>query len=438
MLIQLGLPGLAGARRGVARGRGQSRRDALPAAPAGGHPVPPLHFARHRRPPGDDRRGVPGLRRPDPVGRAHPEGGPGRGTGHSGATRGGRPGGAAGLHLPARRFEMVEVAGIARAADPNAIIWDAVDPGRLVFVGPEAFDVWTGTFSADPDGRPLAARGAGLPAPHRHPDLHPAPRPGGGDPRGGRRPAGGGAATSPGRWPAPRASAPSRSCPALIEEFGVRSVVFGAPILAMLALVVAGALYFLIYMAALALERESSETGPAAHARRLHLADHRHPHHPVGGDRLRRLAGGALRGARHGGAERADPADVHPHRRRGAVGVPGPLRAALRAGRRPADLHRHGPGHRPAGPARGARIAGAGLPAGPAVGVAALLPGRLPGRAGGGGPLRVAPAGPGRHLPAKRTPASIPSRWPPRPCSCSPAPCSCCGCCPCSCAASAG
>ena len=34
--------------------------------------------------------------------------------------------------------------------------------------------------------------------------------------------------------------------PALIEEFGVRSVVFGAPILAMLALVVAGALYFLI------------------------------------------------------------------------------------------------------------------------------------------------------------------------------------------------
>ncbi|MCU0282176.1 MAG: hypothetical protein MUE66_10290, partial [Acidimicrobiia bacterium] len=39
----------------------------------------------------------------------------------------------------------------------------------------------------------------------------------------------------------------------------MRSVVFGAPILAMLALVVAGALYFLIYMAALALERESSE-----------------------------------------------------------------------------------------------------------------------------------------------------------------------------------
>ena len=51
-------------------------------------------------------------------------------------------------------FEMVEVAGIARAVDPDAIIWDAVSPGLLVFVGPEAFDLWTGTFSADPGGDP--------------------------------------------------------------------------------------------------------------------------------------------------------------------------------------------------------------------------------------------------------------------------------------------
>ena len=155
-------------------------------------------------------------------------------------------------------FEMVEVAGIARAVDPDAIVWDAVSPGLLVFVGPEAFDVWAGTFSADPDGDPWlrAERGFRRLTATRtftlHLDREAVTLEGVQD-------------LQEGVLYFTRAVARAEGIrtmsqlPALIEEFGVRSVVFGAPILAMLALVVAGALYFLIYMAALALERESSE-----------------------------------------------------------------------------------------------------------------------------------------------------------------------------------
>ncbi len=155
-------------------------------------------------------------------------------------------------------FEMVEVAGIARAADPNAIIWDGVNPGSLIFLGPEAFDVWVGAFSADPDADPWLREQRGfqrLTATRTftlHLDREAVTLEGVTD-------------LQEGVLYFTRAVARSEGIrtisqlPALIEEFGVRSVVFGAPILAMLALVVAGALYFLIYMAALALEREASE-----------------------------------------------------------------------------------------------------------------------------------------------------------------------------------
>ncbi len=45
----------------------------------------------------------------------------------------------------------------------------------------------------------------------------------------------------------------------LLDAFDVRSVTVGGPILAILALVVGGALYFLIYTSALTLEREGPE-----------------------------------------------------------------------------------------------------------------------------------------------------------------------------------
>lgn len=155
-------------------------------------------------------------------------------------------------------FEMVEVAGIARPIDPNAIVWDGVDPARLTFLGPEAFDVWTGAFAADPESDPWLREERGfrrLTATRTftlHLDREAVTLEGVDD-------------LQQGVLFFTRAIARAEGIrtisqlPDLIEEFGVRSVVFGAPILAMLALVVAGALYFLIYMAALALERESSE-----------------------------------------------------------------------------------------------------------------------------------------------------------------------------------
>ncbi|MBN2113908.1 MAG: ABC transporter permease [Acidimicrobiia bacterium] len=155
-------------------------------------------------------------------------------------------------------FEIVEVAGIARPADPDAIMWDGVDPTVLAFVGPETFDAWAGTFTADPDADPWLRQERGfryLTATRTftlHLDREAVTLEEVND-------------LQQGVLYFTRAVARAEGIrtisklPALIEEFGVRSVVFGAPILAMLALVVAGALYFLIYMAALALERESSE-----------------------------------------------------------------------------------------------------------------------------------------------------------------------------------
>ena len=155
-------------------------------------------------------------------------------------------------------FEMVEVAAIARPADPDSVIWDGVDPGRLVFTSPEAFDAWTGSLGADPEADPWlrAERGFRRLGATRTFTLHldratvtlervEDLKTGVLYFRGQIAREGGITLIS--------------QLPALLEEFDVRSVVFGAPILAMLALVVAGALYFLIYMAALALERESSE-----------------------------------------------------------------------------------------------------------------------------------------------------------------------------------
>ncbi|MBM3695724.1 MAG: ABC transporter permease [Actinobacteria bacterium] len=157
-----------------------------------------------------------------------------------------------------REFEMVEVVGIARPANPDAVIWDGIDPARLTFLTPESFDVWTGAFAADPEADPWQRTERGfrrLTATRSftlHLDRETVTLEAVGDLkqailyfRGQIAREGGIILIS--------------QLPGLIEAFGVRTVVFGAPILAMLALVVAGALYFLIYMAALALEREAAE-----------------------------------------------------------------------------------------------------------------------------------------------------------------------------------
>jgi hypothetical protein len=156
-------------------------------------------------------------------------------------------------------FELVEVSGIARPLDPTASVWESTSPGGLVMVSQETFDAWAGPFTVeDPETDPWlrTTRGFGrvqtgqtftLNLDREAVALENVEE------------------LALGVTTFTRSVAQSEGIrtitqlPGLVEEFDVRSVVFGAPILAMLALIVAGALYFLIYMAALALEREASE-----------------------------------------------------------------------------------------------------------------------------------------------------------------------------------
>jgi len=156
-------------------------------------------------------------------------------------------------------FEMVEVSGIARPLDPTAALWASTSPEDLVMISEASFDVWSGSFDvADVETDPWLRTTRGL-----------------------QRVQTGQTFTlsldrdavqlenvevlARGVTGFTRSVAQSEGIrtitqlPALIGEFDVRTVVFGAPILAMLALIVAGALYFLIYMAGLALEREAAE-----------------------------------------------------------------------------------------------------------------------------------------------------------------------------------
>lgn len=156
-------------------------------------------------------------------------------------------------------FEIVEVSGVARPVDPTDRMWEATNPADLIFLDPATFDHWMGTFvlsdpTIDPwlrEERGFRRVGAGqtfiLHIDREQVEL--------GNVEQLARGVGGFAATV-GRT---EGIATLTRLPAIVAEFDVRTVVFGAPILAMLALIVAGALYFLIYMASLALERDAAE-----------------------------------------------------------------------------------------------------------------------------------------------------------------------------------
>ncbi|MCH7584795.1 MAG: ABC transporter permease [Acidobacteria bacterium] len=156
-------------------------------------------------------------------------------------------------------FEMVEVSGIARPIDPTAALWANTSPQDLVMISEASFDLWSGSFGvADAEIDPWLRTTRGLQRVQtgqtfslsldreavRLENVEVLAR---------------------GVTGFTRSVAQSEGIrtitqlPALIGEFDVRKVVFGAPILAMLALIVAGALYFLIYMAGLALEQEAAE-----------------------------------------------------------------------------------------------------------------------------------------------------------------------------------
>jgi ABC-type lipoprotein release transport system permease subunit len=154
-------------------------------------------------------------------------------------------------------FEIVEVVGVAEPADPAAVIWQGALPDNLIFVTPESFDRWVVRVPNPPLTDPWlrSARGLGpmnasqawaLQIDRESVLLEEV------DALDAN-------VISFGAELGRQGLIVTTAVPTLIEEFDVRSVVFGAPILAMLALVVAGALYFLIYTAALTVEREGSE-----------------------------------------------------------------------------------------------------------------------------------------------------------------------------------
>jgi hypothetical protein len=157
-------------------------------------------------------------------------------------------------------FELVEVAAIVDPVDAGEKYWGVDDPYRMVYLSLPTFDGWTRAIPIAPSNDPWGRIARGLPnltATQRWIFNF--------DPeslafeqvdqirgaianfRAGLSQDSGGeiAATS--------------FLPNLLDEFDIRSVTIGGPILAILALVVGGALYFLIYTAALTLEREGPE-----------------------------------------------------------------------------------------------------------------------------------------------------------------------------------
>ncbi len=157
-------------------------------------------------------------------------------------------------------FEIVEVAAVVEAADRSDTFWGLSNPEARVFLPQATFDAWTRAIPASAEADPWARPQRGwvnTPAAQRwfigfdraSLDLEEV------ETVQARitsfaaelsRESGG-------------AIASNTALPVLLDRFTTRSVVIGGPILAILALVVGGALYFLVYTAALTLEREGPE-----------------------------------------------------------------------------------------------------------------------------------------------------------------------------------
>ncbi len=155
-------------------------------------------------------------------------------------------------------FEMVEVAGVFRARDSGSPLWAGTSPGRLVVLPQEVFDAWLSMvpvdWTEDPWFRPqrgLSALQASqswyIPLRRDTVELETVAQ------------LESSVRNLSARLGQVSGIAVSTALPQLVETFDVRTTVFAGPILAMLALVVAGALYFLVYMASLTLEREGPE-----------------------------------------------------------------------------------------------------------------------------------------------------------------------------------
>ena len=157
-------------------------------------------------------------------------------------------------------FELVEIAGIVAPVDAGEKIWGVDDPMRMVYLPEETFDAWTSTIFVTAVEDPWLRQSRGftsLTATQRwiidfDPDALQfeevdAVRGAVGAFRAQVSQDSGGSIAA------------NTFLPILLDEFDVRSVTVGGPILAILALVVGGALYFLVYTSALTLEREGPE-----------------------------------------------------------------------------------------------------------------------------------------------------------------------------------
>lgn len=157
-------------------------------------------------------------------------------------------------------FEYVEVAGIVVAADADDTIWGVDQPSAMVYLDQQTFDAWTGPIVIDPNEDPWERPQRGFvntPVTQRwRMSL---------DTEAVRLEQLSELESVIGQFRAEVAkesggTVPTNTfLPLLIDAFSIRSVVIGGPILAMLALVVGGAIYFLVYTAAMTVEREGNE-----------------------------------------------------------------------------------------------------------------------------------------------------------------------------------
>jgi ABC-type lipoprotein release transport system permease subunit len=157
-------------------------------------------------------------------------------------------------------FELVEIAGIVAPVDAGAKIWGVDDPMRMVYLPQETFDAWTAPVFISAVQDPWLRQSRGLtnltttqrwimdfePDALQFEEVDAV--------RGAV-----GAFRAKVSQDSGGLIAANTLLPILLDEFDVRSVTVGGPILAILALVVGGALYFLIYTSALTLEREGPE-----------------------------------------------------------------------------------------------------------------------------------------------------------------------------------
>ncbi len=160
----------------------------------------------------------------------------------------------------ASTFEIVEVAAIVDAVDSGDVIWGIDDPGRMVYLPLETMDAWTLPQSIDPGSDPWRRTERGFPAQTVAQRFIMQFDPATVVLEDLQSVANGVVAL---RAEISRDSggniAANTLLGNLLEDFTTRSVTIGAPILAVLALVVGGALYFLVYTAALTVEREGPE-----------------------------------------------------------------------------------------------------------------------------------------------------------------------------------